>query len=536
MKSRLRLPAVLAAVVLVASACGDDSSTIVGAGDNSLVAPTPIQIAGGVDAGTAAGSRAEMAAADSASLDMIAPAFLIDFVLGDVGSLPTHNVGYRFPGDQSAPADRVATLAEALGVDGEPVAGNPDLGYQWQVGPNDGSAPSLIVNHDPLLSWWYNAPWGEDRAVVACAEPLDTGDETGDETTVEPCPEPEPPAGILSAAEAEARSRDLLSAMGLDPDDVTLTTWADDWFASVQAEIPLPGFDAPAGSFSPLAYSFGFGAEGVLQYASGSFARPQQVGPFPLVDLDTAFARLVDQGGFWGGFGGPAVDVMVAESAPVGAPTPAVESESMVVEGSDGASAELLPPVGEPEVRTVTLVDVVADLWWAGDEDGSQWLLPSYRFIGDDGGWYTVPAVSDEYLILPPGPATDEGRGEGGTDPEGAGDGGAPEEVSGGGSTEPDAEEPSAEGDTSEGDGGMAEEPDETTPTDEAGDLTLPDELIGAVGSSLEDFETLANKLGYSVRPSTIDGEPQALTMDYNPQRINVSITGGVVVGIDSLG
>jgi len=26
-------------------------------------------------------------------------------------------------------------------------------------------------------------------------------------------------------------------------------------------------------------------------------------------------------------------------------------------------------------------------------------LLPGYRFTGDDGGWYTVPAVTDEYLI-----------------------------------------------------------------------------------------------------------------------------------------
>ena len=47
----------------------------------------------------------------------------------------------------------------------------------------------------------------------------------------------------------------------------------------------------------------------------------------------------------------------------------------------------------------MTLVDVEADLWSVMDADGTVWLLPGYRFIGDDGGWYTVPAVTDEYLI-----------------------------------------------------------------------------------------------------------------------------------------
>ena len=55
-----------------------------------------------------------------------------------------------------------------------------------------------------------------------------------------------------------------------------------------------------------------------------------------------------------------------------------------------------------PQQVTVTLVDVQADVWWVWDVDNNAWLLPAYRFIGDDGGWYVVPAVTDEFLVQVP--------------------------------------------------------------------------------------------------------------------------------------
>lgn len=40
-----------------------------------------------------------------------------------------------------------------------------------------------------------------------------------------------------------------------------------------------------------------------------------------------------------------------------------------------------------------------------------------------------------------------------------------------------------------------------------------------------------AEAAGYTVRVAVVDGEPRALTMDYRPDRINVELENGVVVG-----
>jgi hypothetical protein len=201
--------------------------------------------------------------------------------------------------------------------------------------------------------------------------------------------------------------------------------------------------------------------------------------------------------------GGVGVDVAEADVAPAAAPEPAPEPAT-VPPASDVVDPPVTPvpvEVPAPEEVTVTLVDVQADVWWAFDVDGSVWLLPAYRFIGDDGGWYIVPAVTDEFLVRVP------------VDTVPAEPVPAPETVP--------PEIPATS----------------TPPVDTVADVTP---LESSVGKTLGEFRADAEALGLTVRVVEQDGVPLAVTMDYNPSRVNVAVEGegdqGIVTRIDNVG
>jgi hypothetical protein len=534
--------AVVAVLALGACGSGDDDSAAetpppsAESSDDGLIAPRPIEMSGG---GTAAGSAkatAESATADrSMATDMIAPYQITNFVVGDgLPALPTNDTGWVFQSGATVTAEQVAQLATALGVTGEPQRHDENGYVYWSVGPTDGTAPSVTVNEDAQLSWNYSSAWADQTvsasASVGCAiaEPMPavSGDAAADPNAavadtkpIDPCTveTTPPPVGVPTADEAEARTRDLMTAVGLDPAGFELETYADVWYASVNATEQLDG------QFAGRSFSTGFGGEGLLQYAGGQLAQPAPVGPYPLVDLDTAIARLNDPSGFYmGGYGGgialdtavasrevtPAeagVDVAeadVASAPPASAPTapPATDGSS----GSSGGGSTgsvggvTAPPVSEPvpveipapQEVTVTLVDVQPDVWWVWDVDGTVWLLPAYRFIGDDGGWYIVPAVTDEFLVRVPvdsvPPATEPVP--------------LPPETAPAGTT-----------------------PTETVPPDTVADVTP---LESSVGKTFAEFEADAEALGLTARIVEQDGVSLPVTMDYNPNRVNVAVTG----------
>jgi hypothetical protein len=466
------------AAVLVLSACGSDDDTAgdtagetVPAGDSDssaasasstdqgLVAPRPIQVSSAAG-GDAASVAAEDAQAGRVADSSFAAYQITNFELGpDLPPLPDNQFGYVFDKEAaSIDVDQVNALAAALGVAGEAVRKEDGYGSAWWiVGPDDGTAPSLTVYEDAQLSWYYSPEWASTGSTsVGCAVEGSAGAGDAAAPAVEPavdaplCEVPKP-EGILTAEQAEARTRQLMIDVGLDPAGYVIEPYADEWYASATAQEQLEG------GFTGRRFDAGFGADGELQSAGGQLAAPAKAGPYDLIDLDTAIARLGDQSGFWGGRGG-GIQIDIAE-APV----------------SDAMPVDSVPI--EPQQVTVTLVDVQPDLWWVWDADGTVWLLPAYRFIGDDGGWYTVPAVSDDLLVVQAPPETT--------------------------AVEPLPVEP---------------EPDSTVAP--AG---TPAELEALVGLPLTDFTEQAEALGFTARVVYDDETgPLAVTQDYSESRVNV--------------
>ncbi len=496
------LPLTLSAV-LVLGACGSDDSTAdrpidTVAPQPGLRAPSPIRVAGG--AGSGANQTPAAVAEDSMATDkMIAPGYWIsEYRIGEgMPVLPASDTGYVFDASGEVSAEQVAQLAAALGVVGDPIAVDPDSSGAWRVGSDDGSAPSLWVSNDAQRTWSYSSAWQDTEARPGCAVSIDSdGVESSD------CPEPEPPIGVPTDQEARTLASNVLAALGEDVSGLEVESYGDEWFASVTYRTTA-SYGAGADDHVALReWNFGFGAEGVMQYASGWLAHAEQVGPYPLIDLDTALARL-NAGGY--GYGGPmgAADLAIAEPAVGGVAIGADPSTEPAVDVPEGdiepLPGESLPvdQIPEPEGRVVTLVDVQPDLWWAWDVDGSVWLLPAYRFIDTEGGWHVVPAVTDEFLIEVEPPVMVEPLP-------------MPEPMP----VDPPTAEP-------------------PTVDPELFDTAVIDSLIGL---TVTDFTAQAEALGASVRVVEQDGVQLPATMDFSPSRVNVAVEGDLVTAIINVG
>ena len=272
------LPAALAAssfwlpAAATSTAPPPPTSTVATVADDGVLSPRPIEIAsGGAGAvgGNGSPAAASAEAADSRMSDMTMPYRITNFVVAEgLPALPTNDVGYVFQIGAAVSVEQVAALAASLGVTGDPVRIDEGYGVSWRVGPEDGTAPSVWVYEDAQLSWNYNSAWAEQPGFAGCAvagpavEPLPVDEAAAepapdDGSATEPtelpvlvdeCVEPTPPANVPTADEAQARTRELMAQLGLDPAAFTFEPYADEWFASVSAVEQLDGLFAGRGS------------------------------------------------------------------------------------------------------------------------------------------------------------------------------------------------------------------------------------------------------------------------------------------------
>ncbi|MFN8022896.1 MAG: hypothetical protein U0Q03_15320 [Acidimicrobiales bacterium] len=532
-----RLALVGAVAVLGLTACGNPDSSASGTTASTVPALAVIQVAGST--GGATGGAVPAAADSEASTKMMAMALTYEWA-GQTVDLTSPAGSWFFPAGSAPTTEQIQAIAAAFGVTGDVTELGADMGGGWMIGPNDGTAPSITVSADALQSWWYSPAWAVDTKPVADCAYYPPGDPAADPTTAEMpvCEEAQPPAGVPTKAEAEAKARDLFAAVGLDPSQFEFESYADEWSASVTGYLTLEGVR------TTVSVNVGFGENGTVTWAGGFLATPQRGGDYPRIGVDAAIQRLNDQSMAWmTGYGPMARDVAASSTGgvAVGAGTAGVaidaatggdvapeastageaatETTSDAAESYEPAPDETVPtdsvvidPMPMPidctdpatscvpsEPVVITLDGVTASLEQVWAADGTVWLLPGYAFSGPEGSLASVVAVEDQYLEQ--------------AEPE----------------TLPvDTVVPAT--DVAVPDTAVAVDP--APPASAAADF----DQSSIIGLTVDEATKVATEAGWSVRVAREDGVDLAVTMDYVPTRLNVAVEAGVITEVRNVG
>ena len=215
-----------------------------------------------------------------------------------------------------------------------------------------------------------------------------------------------------------------------------------------------------------------FGSDAQIMYASGPLIELKNAGSYPLIAPKDAVKRMSQlQYGLVGPTARSAIDTAVS--------SPAVNGSA-------------------PVAITVPITGVRLALMQTTLTNNSTILLPAYTFTNADGDVGTVLAIEDKYLSYGDSEVTDGG------DPE-------PEPV-GPGSPAVDP--------------GQAENP--TNPVAALDDVSAK-QLIGLTEA---EAQKVATELGWQVRVAMRDGEAFMLTMDYQTNRVNLTIVTGSVTAV----
>lgn len=285
-----------------------------------------------------------------------------------------------------------AAAAAALGLAGAPAF----LNGAWQVGPNDGSGPSLTLSPDGQGSLSFYDPTVDPWSCLATDAPPVAPDASA---TLDPAIAPGEPqcaqrdlGPVPSKDAVAARLSEVLAALGIDAssyemvgEDYGDTTWTY-----------VTAYQVVDGQRTGATWSAAMTGAG-LSSLYGSTAPLVSLGRYDVVSPAQAVARLGDPRFGASGGGYPlATDTMMGAkegavtSSGAGEVAPAPEPTLPAV---PRAGLAFSWPVQAVEITSARLG--LAQTW---QQDGSVVLVPTYALTGTDGSTWSVIAVADAAL------------------------------------------------------------------------------------------------------------------------------------------
>lgn len=433
-------------------------------------------------------------------------------VQGELPEMPSEFAAYRYT-PQDAPVDEAERIAKVFGLEGEMVVDtNAGDTYEeissYRIGSSDYSGPGMWMYGNGAEWWWnyYPGATAIGRDIAVSSEPCPPDDPSCEVVT------PEPPQNLPTQSEAKTLTMELLTQIGVDIDVVDTQVYVDEWSAwsySTQRVNDVA---------SPISWSFSFGEDAELTSASGVIAEVTKDGTFSLADPVEAIERLNDYR--YSGWGAPVSDAarssssymttddLAQEDTPV-EPLPAETDSGGGSNDSSGSSPgdtgvdEPMPiddsdvtidePIvtEEPETIVIAITSVRMSYIASRTADGKDMLLPAFTYSSADGDMGTVIALSDAAFSF------DEETTPGTGEPEPAPAPGVDPGV------EPGTSEP--------------------IPVEKANTL---------VGLTEDEAMQVAADSGWDYRVASRDGENFMLTTDYVTNRVNVSITNGLITEV----
>lgn len=353
------------------------------------------------DTGAAAGAS-RMAESGDAATSMWWTPTRYRFVLADgVGHPAGTGPAWRLV----PPADRAAAAARIAAEFGLPDPVTPEWDPEaLQSNGEDGSSLWFSGAGD----WYYSAAYDESLSWICPELPPATSDPADgaatDAVELGECTPPPPLDGVPDDATARSLATELLGRLGHTQIRITSVN-VDEWSAWVSAELTEEGVPAESG----LMVGVGFGGEGRVTSAHGTTARVESLGAYPTIDAVEALVRLEQELSAWldGGpvarpLPAPADDAgSIADESPAGDPESREDDTPVTIlptpESPPGPPTEP-QDLPEPVEATVTIVAVEPITMISWSPEGTVLLVPHYRLIDQDGGWWFVVAVEDQYL------------------------------------------------------------------------------------------------------------------------------------------